>query len=93
AIASPGRLNSQLVVVKRWLTAFLDAVLFTSRDERSKRAKCLKLNEFLEKLQNKHLTDSEEGVECAPRLRRKALNQTLFNKLNQAIRVGACEYG
>ena len=26
-------------------------------------------------------------------LRRKALNQTLFNKLNQAIRVGACEYG
>jgi hypothetical protein len=23
----------------------------------------------------------------------KALNQTLFNKLNQAIRVGACEYG
>ena len=71
----------------------MDAVLFTSRDERSKRAKCLKLNEFLEKLQNKHLTDSEESVECAPRLRRKALNQTLFNKSNQAIRVGACEYG
>ena len=45
------------------------------------------------KLQNKRLTDSEESVECAPRLRRKALNQTLFNKSNQAIRVGACEYG
>ena len=37
--------------------------------------------------------DREAAVECAPRLRRKALNQTLFNKLNQAIRVGACEYG
>ncbi|MCX2685621.1 hypothetical protein OO306_08710 [Pseudomonas sp. DCB_AW] len=46
-----------------------------------------------EKLQNKRLTANEESVECAPRLRRKALNQTLFNKLNQAIRVGACEYG
>ncbi|WP_414157829.1 hypothetical protein [Pseudomonas sp. BNK-15] len=45
------------------------------------------------KLQNKRLTGSEESVECAPRLRRKALNQTLFNKSNQAIRVGACEYG
>ena len=45
------------------------------------------------KLQNKRLTGSEESVESAPRLRRKALNQTLFNKLNQAIRVGACEYG
>ncbi|WP_236198162.1 hypothetical protein, partial [Pseudomonas putida] len=45
------------------------------------------------KLQNKRLTGSEESVEFAPRLRRKALNQTLFNKLNQAIRVGACEYG
>ena len=45
------------------------------------------------KLQNKRLTANEESVECAPRLRRKALNQTLFNKLNQAIRVGACEYG
>ncbi|MFK5736971.1 hypothetical protein KW869_25890, partial [Pseudomonas urmiensis] len=44
-------------------------------------------------LRNKRLTDTEESVECAPRLRRKALNQTLFNKLNQAIRVGACEYG
>ncbi|WP_218186974.1 hypothetical protein, partial [Pseudomonas sp. URIL14HWK12:I4] len=41
------------------------------------------------KLQNKRLTGSEEGVECAPRLRRKDLNQTLFNKSNQAIRVGA----
>ncbi|MEE1905370.1 hypothetical protein V0R58_26545, partial [Pseudomonas inefficax] len=45
------------------------------------------------KLQNKRLTANEESVECAPRLRRKALNQTLFNKSNQAIRVGACEYG
>ncbi len=45
------------------------------------------------KLQNKRLTRNEGSVECAPRLRRKALNQTLFNKLNQAIRVGACEYG
>ena len=44
-------------------------------------------------LQNKRLTANEEGVECAPRLRRSALSQTLFNKLNQAIRVGACEYG
>ncbi|MEE9946377.1 MAG: hypothetical protein PBV00_18910, partial [Pseudomonas asiatica] len=46
-----------------------------------------------QKLQNKRLTANEESVECAPRLRRKALNQTLFNKSNQAIRVGACEYG
>ena len=45
------------------------------------------------KLQNKRLTANEESVECAPRLRRNALNQTLFNKSNQAIRVGACEYG
>ncbi|MEE1920333.1 hypothetical protein V0R52_28595, partial [Pseudomonas asiatica] len=45
------------------------------------------------KLQNKHLTANEESVECAPRLRRNALNQMLFNKSNQAIRVGACEYG
>ena len=45
------------------------------------------------KLQNKRLTANEESVECAPRLRRNALNQLLFNKSNQAIRVGACEYG
>ena len=45
------------------------------------------------KLQNKRLTGSEESVECAPRLRRNTLSQTLFNKSNQAIRVGACEYG
>ena len=44
-------------------------------------------------LQNKRLTHNEDSVECAPRLRRKLLSQTLFNKLNQAIRVGACEYG
>jgi len=44
-------------------------------------------------LQNKRLTGLEESVECAPRLRRNALSQTLFNKSNQAIRVGACEYG
>ncbi|WP_313651686.1 hypothetical protein, partial [Pseudomonas soli] len=43
-------------------------------------------------LRNKRLTANEESVECAPRLRQKALGQTLFNKLNQAIRVGACEY-
>ncbi|MCX2817729.1 MULTISPECIES: hypothetical protein, partial [unclassified Pseudomonas] len=86
----PGKPQGQPAAVKRWLTVFLNAVLFTSRDERSKRVKCLKLNEFLaKKLQNKRLTGSEESVECAPRLRRKALNQTLFNKSNQAIRVGA----
>jgi len=44
-------------------------------------------------LQNKRLTHNEDSVECAPRLRRKPLSQTLFNKLNQAIRVGACEFG
>ncbi|MCE0782954.1 hypothetical protein, partial [Pseudomonas sp. NMI542_15] len=89
----PGKPQGQPAAAKRWLTAFLNAVLFTSRNERSKRVKCLKLNEFFEKLQNKRLTGSEESVECAPRLRQKALNQTLFNKSNQAIRVGACEYG
>ena len=31
------------------MTALLNAVLFTSRYERSQRAKCLKLNEFLAK--------------------------------------------
>jgi len=35
------------------------------------------------------LTGQEVSVECAPRLR-QGLNQPLFNKLNQAIRVGAC---
>ncbi|WP_219824776.1 hypothetical protein, partial [Pseudomonas urethralis] len=49
AIASPGKLNNQPVVEKRRVKAVMNAGLFTSREERSKRIKCLKLNELLVK--------------------------------------------
>lgn len=40
------------------------------------------------KLQNKRLTANEESVECAPRLRRSALNhRSLTNRIKQFVWV------
>ncbi|MFD1691344.1 hypothetical protein ACFSKY_14125 [Azotobacter chroococcum] len=39
---------------------------------------------------SKRLTGSKAAVECAASVETKGSSETLFNKLNQAIRVGAC---